>query len=131
VLYLPAWLDKQVSNTCTEIAARTMGLGNLPGSIQQDTVQIPEATGPTDAAMATWHLGEIDILNPAHQASVPPLANLFPGGNCDPHPRRFSSPAAIRQIVGTINPGGAIVDTCTGLCDGAEADETPLAGCVP
>jgi hypothetical protein len=24
-----------------------------------------------------------------------------------------------------------IVDTCTGPCDGVEADEKPLAGCVP
>jgi len=131
VLYLPAWLDKQVSNTCSEIAARTMGLENLPGSIQQNLVQIPTATGPTDAAMAMWHIGEIDILNPAHQPSVPPLANLFPGGNCDPHARRFVSPAAIRQIVTAISPGGEIVDTCTGLCDGAEVDERPLSGCVP
>jgi hypothetical protein len=131
VLYLPAWLDQQVSNTCTEIVARTMGMVNLPGSIQQDLVQIPTASGPTNAAMATWHLGEIDITNPAHQVAVPPLANLFPNDRCDPHPRRFSSAASIRQIVEAINPGGAIRDTCTGLCDGVEADEKPLSGCVP
>jgi hypothetical protein len=63
VLYLPAWLDQQVSNTCTEIAARTMGMVNLPGSIQQDLVQIPTSSGPTNAAIAMWHLGEIDIAN--------------------------------------------------------------------
>src|SRR5262249_24175314 len=35
IYYTPSWLDKQVSNQCTEAAIRTLGLPNLTGSIQQ------------------------------------------------------------------------------------------------
>ncbi len=131
VLYDAAWLDKQVSNQCTEIAARTLGLPNLEGSIQQGLVDIPDVAGPVDSAYLTWHLGELDILNPAQAAHIPPLANLFPDGVCDPHPRRPTVPAGIRQIDAFLRPDGQIMNFCDGLCDGSVPAERPAGPCTP
>jgi hypothetical protein len=125
ILYAGAWLDKQVSNTCTEIAARTMGLPVLEGSIQQDLEQMDTVPGPVEAALVFWDLGELDITNPAHEPFIPPLANLFPSAVCDPHPRRPFLPASIRQLLGFLQPGGMIENTCSGLCDGDVPDEIP------
>ncbi len=127
-----AWLDKQVSNVCTEIEARTLGIPMLEGSIQQRLQEIPDVTGPQDSGIIFWDLGELNILNPAHAPFIPPLANLFPSDVCDPHPRRASIPDAIRQITTFLKPGGQIEDFCQGLCDGAAPDEQPLLGrCTP
>jgi hypothetical protein len=132
VLLTPAWLDKQVSNTCTEIAARTLDLPLLAGSIQQGLVGMPDVPGPVDSALSIWHLGEMDILNPAHAPALPPLANLIPNSTCDPHSRRPTIPAAIRQVTTFLQPGGQIANFCDGLCDGAIPDEMALGqACMP
>jgi len=127
-----AWLDDEVSNMCTEIEARTLGLSMLEGSIQQGLQQIPDVTGPQESGVIYWDLGELDILNPAQQKYLPPLANLFPSGVCDPHPRRASIPDSIMQLNAFLQPNGMLEDFCTGLCDGKTADEQPLLGrCTP
>ena len=131
VLYSEAFLDKQVSNQCTEIAARTMGLPSLLGSIKQGLPEIPDLPGPLDSAYVSTHLGELDILNPAHAPFIPPLANLIPSGVCDPHPRRSTVPDSIRQLSAFLLPGGRIVSFCDGLCDGNVPDERPVIGCTP
>jgi hypothetical protein len=131
ILMSTAFLDHQVSNTCSEIAARTMGLPNLVGSIVQGLPGMPDLPGPLDSAYVLTDLGEIDILNPAHQASVPPLANLRATGNCDPHGRRSTTLASLLQFQEFLRPGGRIVNTCDGLCDGGTPDEQPASGCVP
>jgi pimeloyl-ACP methyl ester carboxylesterase len=131
VLYDAAWLDKQVSNQCTEIAARTLGLPSLLGSIQQGLVDMPDLPGPLDSAYVAWDLGELDILNPAHAAHIPPLANQIPDGVCDPHPRRPTIPAGIRQIDAFLRPDGKIQSFCDGLCDGNVFEELPAGPCTP
>lgn len=131
ILYTAAWLDNQVANICTEIAARTMQLPVAEGSIQRSMVQMTDATGATPSALVFHHLGELDILDPAHAPFIPPLANLFPAGECDPHGRQASTPASIRQIL-RFFISGEVVNTCSGLCDGNVPDEVPLLGsCVP
>ncbi len=131
LLVTEAFLDKQVSNQCTEIEVRTLGIPNLLGSVRQQLVQIPDVAGPVDSAFVSWHLGELDILNPAHQRFIPPLANVIPSGVCDPHPRRPTLPAGIRQLIAFMQPGGVITNTCTGICDGATPDERSPGPCTP
>jgi pimeloyl-ACP methyl ester carboxylesterase len=132
VFYSAAWLDKQVSNTCTEIAARTMNLPVLQGSIQTGLQQMPDATEPQPSALVFHHNGELDITNPAHAPFIPPLANLFPSDVCDPHPRHASIRAAIHQLLDFFTTG-LIANFCTdGLCDGDDPTEQPLLGqCTP
>jgi hypothetical protein len=131
VFYSAAWLDKQVSNLCTEIAARTMKLPVVAGSIQQGLQGMPDVAGPVPSALAFHHNGELDITNPAHAAYIPPLANLFPSDVCDPHPRHASIRAVIRQMLNFI-ASGEIANECDGLCDGATPDEQPVLGtCTP
>ncbi|MBI3784864.1 MAG: hypothetical protein HY270_15830 [Deltaproteobacteria bacterium] len=131
ILYSAAWLDKQVSNICTEISARTMNLPVLAGSIQQSLQGMPNVAGPVPSALIFYDLGELNILDPAQQKFIPPLANLFPSDVCDPHPRQASTPAGIHQVLHFLSTG-EIVNTCSGLCDGDVADEQPLLGrCTP
>ena len=84
ILMTAAWLDQQVANQATEILARTMGLPNGEGSIQQGLQQIPDIVGPADSALVIWDAGSFDILDPVHQPLIPPLANLLPVSKCDP-----------------------------------------------
>ncbi|MFP8881838.1 MAG: hypothetical protein VCE43_21400, partial [Myxococcota bacterium] len=69
ILMSVAWLDKQVSNQATEVAARTLGIPNLTGSIAQGFQGIPDVdtdiAGPQDSAMIVWDTGSFDILDPA------------------------------------------------------------------
>jgi hypothetical protein len=124
ILMTPAWLDKQVSNQCSEAAARTMQLPNLvPGSIQRALQGIEDREGPLDSAYVMWDPGAFDIFNPAHQPFIPPLANVIPSDVCDPHGDRPRIPASIRQLAQFLQPGGQVVNTCNGLCDGGEPDE--------
>lgn len=126
VLYTAAWLDHQVSNTCTEIAARTMGLPVLEGSYQQGLQGMPDVAGPVDSALVFHHLGQLDILNPAHAPYIPPLTNDTATDPCDPHGTpKASTPTTIRQNIDFLFTGQA-KNFCTDLCDGEEPDEVPL-----
>jgi hypothetical protein len=127
ILMTPAWLDKQVSNQCTEIAARTLGLSNLaPGSILGGLQGIPDEEGPLESAYVMYDTGAFDLFNPEHQQFIPPLANLIPSGVCDPHGARPFIPASIRQLVNFLQPGGLIENFCTGDCDAGEPEEIGL-----
>ncbi len=131
LLYAAAWLDGAAPNVCTEIAARSLNLPVLAGSIQQGLEGMPDVAGPVPSAVIFHDLGELDVLNPAHQQFLPPLANQFSSGVCDPHSRHVSSPATIRQAMQFLQTG-LIENTCTGLCDGDIPDERPLLGeCEP
>ncbi len=128
LLYHPSWLDKQVSNQCTEAAARTMGLPNLSGSLQQALQGIPDVAGPVDSAYVMYSTGAFDLFNPLHQPHIPPLSNIIPTSVCDPHNGPRVIPAAIRQLVNFLQPGGQIVNFCNGTCDAAEPLEIPGGG---
>jgi hypothetical protein len=132
ILMTPAWLDKQVSNQCQEIAARTLGLTNLSdGSLVQDLQGIPDAPGPLDSGLVMYDTGSFDVLDPNHQGTdangrflIPALANLIPSPVCDPHGARPGIPAGILQLVNFLQPGGQVENFCNGLCDAGDATET-------
>lgn len=128
ILYTPAWLDKQVSNQCTEAAVRTMQLGNLEGSLVGGLQGIADVTGPVDSAQVMYSNGSFDLFNPAHQPFIPPLSNVIPSNVCDPHSGPPSTPAAIRQVVHFLQPGGQIENFCNGPCDAGEPLEIPGGG---
>jgi len=128
MLYWPSWLDKQVSNQCTEAAVRTMNLPNLEGSLVQGLQGISDVTGPVDSANVMYDTGAFDLFNPAHQPFIPALSNIIPSGVCDPHGGPRSIPAATRQLVNFLQPGGQVENFCNGTCDAAEPLEIPGGG---
>ena len=131
ILMTAGWLDKQVSNQCTEIAARTLELSSLDGSLQHGLQQIPDTVGPLDSAFVMYDTGSFDLFNPAHQPFIPPLSNLIPSPVCDPHVRRPQIPAGILQLVNFLQPGGQVVNFCSGVCDAGSAIEQPPSACDP
>jgi hypothetical protein len=125
VLYTAAWLDNQVSNTCTEIAARTMGLPVIEGSYQQALQGMPDVPGPVPSALVFHHLGQLDILNPEHAPHIPPLTNDVASGDCDPHGiPKASTPTSIIQSIDFLRTG-EVTNPCSGLCDADIPQERP------
>ena len=125
ILMTPAWLDKQVSNQCSEVMARTLGIPNLSdGSLVSGLQQIPDAAGPQDSAMVMYDSGSFDLFDPAHAPFIPPLANLIPSSACDPHGARPRIPAGVEQLVTFLKPGGQVVNFCNGICDAGDPTET-------
>jgi hypothetical protein len=124
ILYAAAWLDKQVSNQCTEIAVRSLGLPNLvPGSLQRGLPGIGDASGPLGSAYVMYDTGAFDLFESAHQVHIPPLANTIPTEVCDPHSDRRNIPAAIRQLANFLRPEGRVENFCDGDCDSSVPDE--------
>jgi len=125
-----AWLDKQVSNQASEVAARTLGLSNLTSSIAQGLVGIPDVDtdieGPQDSALVIWDTGSFDIRDPAQAPFIPALANQIPSSVCDPHGFRPAIPASIEMLVEFLRPGGQIESRCDGLCDATDPGEKPF-----
>jgi hypothetical protein len=127
-----AWLDQQVSNVATEIAARTLGLANLIGSARTGLVDIPDTPGPLSSALVIYDTGSFDLGNLAHAAFIPPLANLAPQQNCcDPHPIRGFIPASIEQLQAYLHPGGKIANFCAGVCDASQPSDIPYGNAKP
>ncbi len=132
ILMTMAWLDQQVSNVGTEIAARTLGLPNLVGSLRTNLVDIPDRPGPLSSALQIYDTGSFDLNNPAHAPFIAPLANLAPTSSCcDPHGLRGYIPASVEQLRAFLQPGGQITNYCNGLCDAAEPDEIPFGDATP
>jgi hypothetical protein len=108
-----------VSNQGTEITARTLGVKSLHGSLQQGLVGVPDAGQgeALDSGLVMYGTG-LDILNPAHQPFIPPLANqIIEDDSCDPHGARPSIPAGMQQLLTFLQPGGSIENFCNGICD--------------
>ncbi len=132
ILMTMAWLDQQVSNQGTEIAARTLGLPNLAGSLRTGLPEIPDLPGPLDSALVIYDTGSFDLANPAHQPFIPPLANLQATPNaCDPHGLRAWIPASIEQLRHFLRPDGKIENFCHGLCDAGDPWELPFGAEQP
>jgi hypothetical protein len=127
ILMTQAFLDQQVSNQATEIAARTLGLPSLVGSNQPGKPGMPDLAGPLDGAFVSYDTGSFDLANPAHTPFIPPLTNVQATPNsCDPHGRRGFIPASLLQLVGFFQPGGRIESFCNGLCDADDTLVDPL-----
>jgi hypothetical protein len=126
ILMASAFLDQQVTNQGTEIAARTLGLPSLVGSLQTNLPQIPDRPGPLSSALVMYDTGSFDLNNPSHAPFIPPLANLQPTPNrCDPHGLQGTIPAFLDQLFTFLQPGGQIRNFCNGRCDAAEPFELP------
>lgn len=131
ILMPVAWLDKQVSNQASVIAARTLGIPNLEGSLQQNIPGLPDATSPQLSGYVMWSTGVFDVFDPAYDPVIPALANAIPSGVCDPHNGRLAIPAAFEQLARFHLPGGQVENTCTGPCDASEDWEKPGGGSEP
>ena len=132
ILVTPGWLDKTVSNQCTEVEARTLGIPNLvPASLQRQLQGIPDQEGPLDSAFVMFQTAAFDLFNPAEQALIPPLANIIPNGVCNPHGDRPRIPDGIRMLTNFLRPGGQIENTCNDICDAGEPDEIPGGAMMP
>ena len=120
ILLSQAFLDQQVSNQCTEIEARTLGIPALVGSHRSGMPQIADLPGPLASAYVEYDTGSFDLANPAHAPYIPPLANLQAQPNgCDPHGRQGFIPASITQLETFFGDWG-ILNFCTGpggVCD--------------
>jgi hypothetical protein len=128
LLITAAWLDKQVSNQCTETAVRTLNVPNLEGSLVEGLTDIPDVTGPVDSAHVMYDTGAFDLFNPLHAPHIPPLSNTFPNSVCDPHGGPRQTPAMVYQFYDFLQPGGQISNFCNGTCDAAEPLEIPGGG---
>jgi len=135
LLMTVAFLDKQVSNQAAEILARSLGIPNLVGSIQERLAGIPDVdAGSTGlpSAFEIYDTGYFDIFDPAQAPFLPPLANLIPSSKCDPHGTpRLSIPASMQQLNAFLQPGGRVFNFCDGICDAGTLSERPAAGCDP
>ncbi|MFQ5665718.1 MAG: hypothetical protein ACE5I7_04730 [Candidatus Binatia bacterium] len=132
ILMTAAFLDQQVSNQGTEIAARTLGLPSLVGSLQTDRPLIPDLPGPLPSALVMYDTGSFDPSNPAHARFIPPLANLQgEPTRCDPHTRQAFIPAALEQQLMFLQPGGEIVNFCNRRCDAGDPSEIPFGASQP
>ncbi|MFI5396779.1 MAG: hypothetical protein ACHQ9S_14685 [Candidatus Binatia bacterium] len=135
ILMTMAWLDQQVSNVATEIAARTLGLPNLAGSLRTNMAEIPDEPGPLPSALVIYDTGSFDLSNSADAPFIPPLANLAPTHSCcDPHGLRGYIPASIEQLRAFLTPGGKITNFCTdadGICDASQPSEIPYGNAKP
>lgn len=126
ILMTAAYLDQAVSNQGTEIAARTLGLPSLIGSLQSGLVEIPDAEGPLPSALVMYDTGSYRIDDPADAPFIPALANLQAEPNrCDPHGLQGVIPAALDQAAEFLSPGGQIRNFCDGRCDAAGPLELP------
>lgn len=118
ILMTMAFLDQQVSNQATEIAARTLGLPSLEGSLLPGLPLIPDEPGPLPSALVVYDTASFDLANPDHEIYIPPLWNLpAEPHDCDPHGRRGYIPASLMQLAAFLQPGGEIESFCDGLCD--------------
>jgi len=132
VMLTAALHDQLVNNTATEIAARTLKLPNLIGSILPNLPEIPDRDGPLVSGVVYYDSAAFDANDPRQVPFIPPLANIQPVQNrCDPHGRQAFTPAAIDQLFEFLRPGGQMVNFCNGLCDAAEPSELPYAGGRP
>jgi hypothetical protein len=126
-----AWLDKQVSNQAQEIMARSLGIPSLVGSLQAQLQEIPdEDAGPDglDSALVMYEVVPLDVFDPADDPLIPPLANLIPSTQCDPHGfPRLSIPASVQQLAAFLRPGGEIFNFCDGVCDATTPEEQSTA----
>ncbi|MEE9606881.1 MAG: hypothetical protein V3U03_04020 [Myxococcota bacterium] len=132
LLMTVAWLDKQVSNQASEIAARTLGIPNFEGSLVRKLLGIRDVkanrgTGGPDSAYLVYDTGAFDVFDPRFDDVIPPLANVIPSPVCDPHGERPTIPASLQQLLAFLQPDGKLENACLddGVCNASEPFERP------
>jgi len=137
ILLTMAWLDKIVPNLTSEVAARSLGLPQLEGSLLRGMPELPDLAGGAlglESAFQVYDTGSFDLFDPAHAPAIPPLANAAAAdGRCDPHGMRFTIPAGIAQTLDFLRPGGRVRSFCSddGLCNASEPFELPSGAAQP
>jgi hypothetical protein len=135
VLMTVALFDQQVSTLGAQIAAATLGLPNLVGSVNADLPLVPDASGPLPGAHVLWDTGSYVVGE--DDALIPPLANLpvqIDDNRCDPHGVRAVIPASLEQVFRFLRPGGTVQNFCDGTCDADGPRELPEGlgvACMP
>lgn len=110
--------DAQVPNIAADIAARSMGLGELPGTgFASPSPYTPWNITPLTAAIGET-LGESALVI-YDIPGVPelPLGTRNPGGDNAAHGSVRETAAAVEQIDHFMRPDGVVVQTCDGVCD--------------
>ncbi|MFP6686587.1 MAG: hypothetical protein VB934_17840, partial [Polyangiaceae bacterium] len=137
LLMTVARYDQQVSTLGAQIAAATIGLDNLPGSVEKNLPLVPDHLGqPPLSGHVMYDTGAYVVGEPT-EAYIPPIVNRtapFDDNNCDPHAARFTIPASVEQMMSFFEPLGRIENFCNGDCDAAEPLELPgglAMPCVP
>ena len=119
--------DQQVSTVGAQIAAATMRLDNLPGSVVTGLVGLPDTQRSVRSGHIVYDTGAYQVEAPS-EVFIPPPANQPASqedNRCDPHGVRFTIPASLAQVLQFFEPEGAIENFCEGACDAAEALELP------
>jgi hypothetical protein len=126
VLLTPGRYDSVVAPLGAQIAAATLGIANLEGSIETNLPLVPDASGPLDSAHVLYDTGGFVLGE--DDAFIPPLANAVPlddGGGCNPHGNVAVIPAALSQLIAFLTPDGVVENFCNGLCDAEGPLELP------
>jgi hypothetical protein len=132
VLLSPGRYDSVVNPLGAQIAAATMGVPNMQGSVETNLPLLPDVASPQDSAHVLYDTGSYVLGE--DDAFIPPLANEPPaddGGDCNPHGRVAVIPAALLQLQAFLTPDGVIENFCHGLCDAAEPLEIPYGDATP
>jgi hypothetical protein len=126
VLMTVALYDQQVSTLGAQMAAASMGLPNLDGSVNDELPLVDDSAGPQDGAHVLFDTGSY-VLG-VHDPFIPPLANQFAvvENRCDPHGLRLRIPAALEQTLRFLRPGGVVENFCDGRCDAEGPVELPF-----
>jgi len=127
VLMTVARYDQQVSHLGAQIAAATLGLRNLPGSVLTDLPGVPDVSGSMRSGHIVYDTGAYQA-GTATGGFIPPPVNRPAGDDdnrCDPHGLRFTIPASLGQLLRFLQPGGVIENFCHGVCDASGPLELP------
>jgi hypothetical protein len=104
LLFQVGLYDADTTNVASEIAGRTLGLGELSPSAHV-VWGLPPVSGPQQSAYVVYDLGA----TPLPEGTLPPAENGV-------HEGVRRDPRAQAQIVAFLHAGGQVVDTCGGAC---------------
>jgi hypothetical protein len=118
VLMHVAYGDHQVSQFQADVEARTIGAsihtpiyaaGRSPQAKPSWGIPAIRSYPFSGSAIVYWDSG-------AGSTAIPPLTNVPPRGQQDPHEHPRRTPAARRQKSEFLKPSGSVLDVCGGPC---------------
>ena len=127
LLMTVARYDQQVSTVGAQIAAATLRLPNLPGSVVTDLVGVPDTQRAVRSGHIVYDTGSYRNGTPT-EVFIPPAANRpadQEDNRCDPHGVRFTIPASLAQLLRFFDSDAPLENFCNGACDAGEPLELP------
>ena len=127
VLMTVARYDQQVSTLGAQIAAATLRLPNLPGSVVEGLVGVPDTERSVRSGHIVYDTGSYRNGEPT-EVFIPPPTNQTAeqeDNRCDPHGLRFTIPASLQQTLRFFESEAPLENFCNGSCDAAEPLELP------